>query len=73
MYLLGVFVSCCLECNLVVVVVFHHWLKSGLGQNLHYLVLMILIVGVLNSMEDFGMERVVVDVLVGWSIWISSS
>ena len=58
---LGVFVSCCYECHLVVViVVFHHWLKLGVGQNLHHLVEVIVVVGVLNSIMFYGMVKVVV-------------
>ena len=57
---LGVFVSCCFECRLVVVVVFHHWLKLGVGQSLHHLMEVIVVVEVLGLMKGFGMERVVV-------------
>ena len=57
---LGVFVSCCLECRLVVVVVFHHWLRLGVGQILHHLVEVIVVVEVLDSMLYFGTVRVVV-------------
>ncbi len=41
---LRVFVSCYLECHLVVVVACHHWLKLGVGQNLHHLVEVIVVV-----------------------------
>ena len=57
---LGVFVSCCLECHLVVVVVFHHWLELGTGQSLHHLMEVIGVVEVLGSIKGFGMERVAV-------------
>jgi hypothetical protein len=69
MHSLGVFVSCCLECHLVVVVVvaFHHWLKLGMGQNLHRLVEVIVLVVVLNSIMYYGMvsDVVVVCLSVG--------
>ena len=66
---LGVFVSCCLECHLVVVVVFHHWLELGAGGSLHHLMEVIVVVEVLGSMRGCGMERVavVVCLLVGLS------
>ena len=58
---LGVFVSCCLECRLVVVVVvFHHWLKLGAGWSLHQLMEVIEVVEVHGTMKGFGMERIVV-------------
>ena len=57
---LGVFVSCCLGCRLVAVVVFHHQLKLGVGQSLNHLVKVIVVVEVLNSVRYFGTERVVV-------------
>ena len=60
MHSLGVSVSCCLECHLVVVVVFHHWLKLGVGQSLHHLMEVNVVVEVLGSMKGFGMERVAV-------------
>ena len=60
MHSLGVFVSCCLGCHLVVVVVFHHWLGLGAGQSLHHLMEVIVVVEVLGSMKGFGMERVAV-------------
>ena len=63
MHSLGVFVSCCLECHLVVVVVvFHHWIKLGVGQSLHHLLGVIVVVEVLNLMGNFGSRRVVVHV-----------
>ena len=62
MYSLGVFVSCCLECHLVVVVVvaFHHWVKLGVGQSLHHLMEVIVVVEVLGSTKGFGMVNDVV-------------
>ena len=59
---LGVFVSCCHECHLVVVVVvvFHHWLKLGVGQSLHHLMEVTVVVEVLGLMKGFGMKGVVV-------------
>ena len=48
------------ECHLLVVVVFHHWLKLGAGQSLHHLMEVIVVVEVLGSMKGLGMERVVV-------------
>ena len=60
MYFLGVFVSYCLGCHLVVVVVFHHWLKLGVGQSLRHLVEVIVVVEVLNLVRYFGIEIAVV-------------
>ena len=57
---LGVFVSCCLECRLVVVVVFHHWLMLGADRSLHHLMEVIEVVEVHGPMKGFGMERVAV-------------
>ena len=57
---LGVFVSCCLECRLVVVVVFHHWLILGADRSLHHLMEVIEVVEVHGPMKGFGMERVAV-------------
>ena len=57
---LGGFVSCCLECRLVVVVVFHHWLKLGAGRSLHHLMEVIEVVEVHGPMKGFGMEGVAV-------------
>ena len=67
MHSLGVFVSCCLDCHLVVVVVYHHWLKLGVGRSLHHLMEMIVVVEVFGSMKDFGRVVVVVCLSVGLS------
>ena len=63
------FVFCCLECRPVVVVVFHLWLGLKVGQNLHHLEEVMVIVEVINSIMYYGIvnDVVVVYLSVGQS------
>ena len=55
--------------SVVVVVAFHHWVKLGVGQSLHHLMEVIVVVEVLGSTKGFGMvnDVVVVCLSVGQS------